>query len=136
MNYEVFVEHVQRRADLPRTEAEGVSAVVLETLGELLDAEQRKQVTAQLPVELKPLMARRRTDRIGLEEFYNRVRARADVGTPQAVAYSKAVAMTLQEALSPAEMDLLLSWLPHEYAELFNRSEPGPESLSRTGAGS
>lgn len=136
MNYEVFVEHVQRRAELPRIEAEGVSAVVLETLGELLDAGQRRKLAAQLPVELKPLMDRRRIDRIGLEEFYNRIRARADVGTPEAVAYSRAVAMTLREAISPEEMDLLLSWLPNEYAELFNRSEPGPESLSRTGAGS
>lgn len=133
MNYDLFIEHVERRAGLPRTEAEGVSAVVLETLGELLDAAQRRQIAAQLPFELKPLMDRRRIDRIGLEEFYNRIRARADVGTPQAVAYSKAVAMTLQEALPTGSMDLLLSWLPNEYAELFNRSKPGPESLSRGG---
>jgi len=74
------------------------------------------------------LLSRGRTDRFSLEEFYNRVKARGDVGCPQAVDESRAVFAVLQEAVTRGEIEDILSELPAEYRELFGGQPRSPLS--------
>ncbi|MFP4515228.1 MAG: DUF2267 domain-containing protein [Desulfovibrionales bacterium] len=123
MRYENFLEKVQERTELAPDQAETVVRATLETLGERLHSTERDLLGAQLPKEMQGMLARRKqTDRYNLEEFYNRVSARADLGYPDAVNSARAVAMVLQEAVSEGEIRNMLSRLPAEYEELFGRA--------------
>lgn len=57
-----------------------------------------------------------------LEEFYNRVTARAGAGYPAAVEQAKAVMATLREAIPAGEWQDLRQELPDEYEELLGAS--------------
>jgi uncharacterized protein (DUF2267 family) len=131
MRYEHFIDGVMQKAGISEEEATVAVNATLETLGERLDHTERSLLAAQLPNRLKEMLqGKHRTDRYSLGEFYNRVRARADLGYPQAVHRSRIVASVMLEAVSEGEMDNVLSKLPKEYEELFGR-EPA-SSLSPT----
>lgn len=65
-----------------------------------------------------------------LEEFYNRVAARSDVGYPAAIKHSQAVIQVLQEAISRGELRDVLRELPDEYEELISGQPRGLVSPS------
>jgi uncharacterized protein (DUF2267 family) len=129
MRYEQFVDEVIKRAGITEQEAVAAISATLETLGERIDHTERSLLAAQLPKPLKGmLLGKHRTDRYPLGEFYNRVRARADVGYPEAIHRSRVVASVLHEAISEGELKDILAQLPKEYEELFGREPSSPLS--------
>lgn len=129
MRHEEFINLVQERANLDsQAEAERITEVTLSTLGERIYRSARDDIAAQLPAGLKeylhqrarPQVSAEQVDRFSLEEFYNRVSARADVGYPSAVEQAKAVFQTLREAISAGEWQDLREELPAEYDELLS----------------
>jgi len=130
MEYHELIDRVMKETNLQsREETAKIVEATLETLGERLSKTERENLAAQLPNELKGnLLKRHATDRFLLEEFYNRVSARADLGYPEAVKQCQAVMAILREAISPGEWRDVLSELPGEFKELFG--EKPPSSLS------
>ena len=129
MKTEKFFDQVQQRAGLTSTEElRRVVEGALETLGERLEKTEREKLAAQVPDPLKEFLLKRHTERYSLEEFYNRVRARAEVGYPEAVAGTRAVMAVLQNAVSRGEINHILSQLPDEYEELFGQAPESPLS--------
>ncbi len=131
MQYDEFIHRVQENAGLA-TQAEAVqlTKAVLGTLGERLYRTERDDLAAQLPKGLKeflfaeqdPENIRQEVRRFSLEEFYNRVSARAEIGRPDAVKQAQAVMAVLQEAVSAGEVADVMAELPDEFGELFRRS--------------
>jgi uncharacterized protein (DUF2267 family) len=121
MEYAEFIHSVQERAGMtfPEEAASAVEAV-LETLGERLERTERDNLATQLPKELARLLEKRgETQRYDLEEFYNRVGARAEVRHRRAVELAHCVASVLKEAVSPGELRDVLEQLPYEYGQVF-----------------
>ncbi|MEM5787105.1 MAG: DUF2267 domain-containing protein, partial [Syntrophobacteraceae bacterium] len=89
-----------------------------------------KRLAAQVPHELKSVIFGRRDTpyTYDLEEFYNRVSARADIGYPQAVRQARCVMKVLSGAVSKGEFDDVLARLPDQYRELFGDEPEGPLS--------
>jgi uncharacterized protein (DUF2267 family) len=132
MHYEDFINQVRERAGLQnKREAETAVRTVLETLGERLHRTEREKLAAQLPNRIKEYITSRSDhDFFPLEEFYNRVSARAEVRYPQAVEQAMAVIQVLKEAVSPGELADVLVDLTDDYRELFGEKEISPLSPS------
>lgn len=121
MRYNEFIQKVQQHAHLKDAgRAEEVARAVLETLGGRVDSKTRKILAADLPHELKEYLdARPNEGYYNLDEFYNRVGARTDVGVYDAAEYSKAVMAALQEAVPQSEIEDIRQDLPREFSDLF-----------------
>jgi uncharacterized protein (DUF2267 family) len=142
MEYNEFIKRVQDAAELAvPAETEAAIMAVLGTLGELLSPLERRHLAAQLHKPLKeyvdlwaerPPKERTGRHRFNLEEFYNRVAARAGVRYPAAVQRSRAVLKVLQEAVGAGEVADLFRELPAGYEELFSGKPAGPLSPSIT----
>jgi uncharacterized protein (DUF2267 family) len=132
MKYDEFINQVQRRAGLESHEkAVQATEATFETLGERLIRSERENLSAQLPLELKNCLQKRIDSELFLlEEFYNRVSSRADMGYPDAVKLTKVVLEVLKEAVSPGEIGDILSVLPEDFGELFGAKPEGPLSPS------
>ncbi len=130
MQYKAFIERVQNRSDIASSEAAvRITEAVLETLGERLYRTERENLIAQLPHGLKePLAKPLGAEPFTLEELYNRVKARAELGYPDAVRLSRVVIGVLAEAVSQGEIENILSQLPDEFEELFGKEPEGPLS--------
>lgn len=132
MRYREFIERVQELGQLEsENDAVRITEATLETLGEELYAHRTalRHLVSQLPEELKePLLRRKGGDHPLLDEFYNRVRARADIGYPDAVRLAKVVVSVLQEAVAPGEMRHVLDELPPEYTDFFEEASESPAS--------
>ncbi len=137
MQYQQFIQNVQQAAatDSP-VEVERAVQATLATLGELLSRKERSDLASELPKPLQEYVeekraiveGRDRTRRFSLEEFYNRVAARADVGYPAAVRRSGCVMRVLSAAVSQGELTDVFSELPADYDELLrvDRTSAGP----------
>lgn len=132
MKYDEFIQRVQEKAGLESSEeAVRVTKAVFETLGERLYRTEQSQLAAQLPKGIKeffvarqpPENTRRDVQGFSLEEFYNRVSARAKIGHPHAVRQTKAVMAVLQEAASSGQIEDVKRELPAEYAALFHHEQ-------------
>ncbi|MCL6583732.1 MAG: DUF2267 domain-containing protein [bacterium] len=132
MRYQEFIEQVKKLGGFESLdEAAKVTEATLETLSERLSRKEREDLAAQLPKELKEYFLKGRdTERFLLEDFYSRVSARAAVRYHRAVEQAQAVMQVLREAVSPGELEDILSELPDEYGELFGRKPKGPMSPS------
>jgi len=134
VDYERFVKRVREEAGFgdEETARRGIEAVP-STLGERVYRTEASHLAAQLPRELKPALFEREPPELdrasvppySLEEFHNRVAARADLGRPAAVRIARAVAVVLKEAIAPGELAHVLAELPAEFAQLFDGSSPG-----------
>jgi uncharacterized protein (DUF2267 family) len=121
MQFDEFIDRVQERAGLhSREDAEAITRAVLETLGERLDRKVRNGVLAQLPGELKELVLMRaqESDEYNVEEFFNRVGARADLTYQDATERTRQVLSVLREAISDGEIQDIRESLPDEYDAL------------------
>ena len=123
-----FIAGVQKYAQLQsREQALSATEAVLETLGECLYRTECNGLAAQLPKGIKELLfkkhppeqSRRELDRISLEEFYNRVHARSELGYNAAVNASLAVATVLKQAIAPGEIADAVAELPSDLRQLF-----------------
>ncbi len=134
MNYAQFIEQVRDCAQLDSKEqAEKITVAALETLGERLSRQERNDLAAQLPPELKKMLNRRpTTDRFSLEEFYNRFGARAGLTYGDAVKQSHEVMRVMCQAAASRELDDILAEFPDEYLELFGKAPQSPASPTYT----
>ena len=140
MEYDEFIGRVQERAELSSPdEAAAAVRATLGTLSEMLSPKERHDLAAELAKPLKdcltlwvdrPPRELTHPHRFNLEEFYNRVAARSDVGYPAAVKHSQAVVQVLKEAVSRGELRDVLRELPDEYDELLGSTIRGPASPS------
>jgi len=132
MQYDEFIERVQERAHLESLEeAVRATEATLETLGErlYLHRTERRHLASQLSKELEEyLLKRRGSGHYLLEDFYNRVSARMDVGYPHAVNRARAVMAVLREAVASGEWEHIQSELPDEYGELLGEEPDIPET--------
>lgn len=137
MDYAEYVKQVMDYAEFESSDqAERVIMQSLATFGERIYRTKRDYLAAQLPTRLKqylysradPETTRGDTAGFSLEEFYNRVSARAEVGFPEAIEGSRAVMMVLQQAVTQPVIDEVLSDLPEEYQELFGAEPHSPAS--------
>jgi len=140
MEYKEFVKRVQEMAQLDSAEdaARAVKAT-LGTLGELLSPMERRHLAAQLHKPMKeyvdtwverPSRELTHPHRFNLEEFFNRIAARAEVRYPAAVHRSQAVIQVLREAVAPGELADVFRELPNDYEELLSGKPAGPLSPS------
>lgn len=127
MRYDDFIRRVRQRAELDTDEeAMSVTNAVLATLGECLYRTERDKLTSELPKELTEVLyaertrenRRQDTERYRLEEFFNRVRARADIGGRETEQCTMAVLAVLREAVAPGTMAGIMDELPDEYRAL------------------
>lgn len=135
MRYPEFIARVMENADFEsRDQAELVIKEALATLGERIYRTERDKLAAQLAKELREYLSSRAepetmrgdTDRYMLEEYYNRVSARTEVGFPEVIEQSRAVMRVLQEAISRPVLKEILQDLPEEYRELFSEEPQTP----------
>lgn len=138
MQADEFVRQVQEQARIPTGDiALKVIEATLETLGERITRDERRDLAAQLPKQLKEYVNKRQeTARFDLEEFYNRVAGRSDLGLPAAILQSQVVMDVLQQAVSPGQLEDIRRQLPAEYEELFSGEPYGPNSPSASVASS
>ena len=122
MQFDDFITRVQEQARLnTREEAIALTRAVLETLGERLDRKVRNGIEAQLPNDLKEFLLARegQGDQYSLEEFYNRIGARADLNYADATERTREVIAVLRQAIPGGEVEDILEDLSPEYRELF-----------------
>lgn len=136
MQYDEFIDRVWEKSRLEsRERAIEITQATLETLGERLDRTVRRGVASQLPKELKDmLLSRPDTDLYELQEFYQRVGARADTKYYDAAERATAVLSILREAVSKGQIQEMIDSLPEQFSRLFDGdvSGPGFPSLDRS----
>ena len=121
MQYDDFIDRVQQRADLSsRQEAVHAVRATLETLGERLSRVETRQLATQLPRELRAYFHPKHESQVfPVDEFFNRVSARANVRRAQAVDQARAVIEVLREAVSAGEIEDVRIELAPDYDVLF-----------------
>lgn len=127
MQYDEFLIRVQETAKLDsKDDAEELTRVILGTLGERIYRSRRDSLSAQLPAELKEMLGartepettRKDVDRFSVEEFHNRVVARADIAYDRAVDVARSVMSVMREAVTAGEWVDLQAELPGEYDQI------------------
>lgn len=120
MDYRTFIDSVAKGLGAPPEQALGLTRATLTTLAERIDPGEIRDLSAQLPEELAPyaFAPNPAADGFGLDEFVSRVAGRAETDRTQATDGVRAVFDTLREAVSPAEYDAVVSYLPAEYWKL------------------
>ena len=128
MQKEEFLTKVQNLGGLENEDqALKMTEVFLATLGEWLYRTECQKLAAQLPKEFEsflfdvhnPEQSSSEVLHYPLGEFYNRVKARTNVGWEQAVEGTKAVAEVLRQAVSAGQIEDVMRQLPDEFDELF-----------------
>ena len=125
MQYEEFIGHVRKRARIVSLdEAERTAKVTLEILGERLTREEKEDLAEQLPGKLKGyLFGQKSGPRLMLDEFLEEVSFRGGIDRPEAVKRTRAVLTTLRQAVSPGEIEDVISQLPKDYHALFGEEQ-------------
>jgi uncharacterized protein (DUF2267 family) len=135
MRYHEFVHQVQEQGGLEsRDEAERAIRAVLSSLGECLYRTERRHLASQLPKKAKAFLSeyadsgvtRQGAACLTLQEFYDRVGARADVTRSHAIERAKAVAAVLRDLLPEGEWRHIISEMPKEYRELLGEEPTQP----------
>lgn len=127
MRYDEFILRVQAEGGLrSRDDAVRITRATLETIGERISRVHRQHLSAQLPVGLGAYpVKRKRKDLFMLDEFYNRVVARSEMGKREAAAGVHAVMQVLRQAIAPGELGDIFGDLPAEFDELLSRKATG-----------
>jgi len=139
MRYHELVERVQEQGGLDsRDEAVVAIRATLSSLGECLYRTERRHLASQLPKAAKEFLhehvdrevTRQESACLTLQEFYDRVGARADVTRSRAIERARAVAAVLQETLPEGEWEHVISEMPKEYHELLAGASSGEAAPS------
>lgn len=93
-------------------EARRLIDATLVTLAERITADEARDLAAQLPEEVQPLLVSGAGERFGDDEFVRRVMVRADIDAGRAGVRTAAVLGVLRDAVSPGEWGDVLSQLP------------------------
>ena len=125
MRYEEFIAEVRNLAELDDNgRAVEACRATLETLKERLAGNEPSNLAAQLPEELAGYVrGEGGQDNFSLEEFYNRVAEKEDIGVNEATVHARAVATALQATVTTGEVDSVRTQLKPEYEALFG--QPG-----------
>jgi uncharacterized protein (DUF2267 family) len=134
MQYQDFMEGVQKSGNFSSVEeAEVAVEASLSTLAERLHTTVIDKFQSQLPNQLKKyLTASSDSIQFSLEEYYNRVGARAGVRYSQAVRWSRAVMYMVNRAITTGLKNEILDDLPAEFVELFGQEPTTPLSPTIT----
>lgn len=140
MRYHEIIRRVQEEMGFDSAE-EAVKAMraTLSALGECLYRTERRHLASQLPKEAADFLeeyvdsevTRRPTGCVTLEEFYDRVAARASVSRSGGVDRARAVASVLRDLLPEGEWKHIIEELPKSYGELLGEQPPSPASPTR-----
>jgi uncharacterized protein (DUF2267 family) len=122
MRYDDFVARVAHRTGVSPEDAERASMAVLSTLAERIGEKEAAETAAQLPKELQAALAAPPVARqFEAREFVSRVAHRAGVDDAHARELTRAVFLTLHEAVSHGELEDWEADLPAEYIDLAAR---------------
>lgn len=123
MTYDNFLGEVKKRTPL-RNQMETSAAVTatLYTLAERLPLEERENLAAQLPLDMKKLVyLDGAAQNFSLDDFFNRVSERMETDREQAEMVSNEILKILSESVSAGEIDDLKENMPVEFYELFEK---------------
>lgn len=114
MRFPRFVEAVSRRAVLPTEQAATICRAVLQTLAERVTGEESAELAAQVPDQLNGYLTAPAAagGGGGAVAFLRRVAERANVDPAVAEVGTRAVLMTLREAVTVGEFQDLVAQLP------------------------
>jgi uncharacterized protein (DUF2267 family) len=116
MDYDRFMEIVEQMAHLDRDGAERATRATLMTLGERIAEGEARDLAAELPPELGPLLsAGPKAEPFDVIEFIRRVAERENVDLETAERHASAVFVALYRAVSPKELSDMLAELPVRY---------------------
>jgi uncharacterized protein (DUF2267 family) len=119
MDYEQFVSHLERIAELDPDTAVRAARVTLETLAERLSREEARDLVQELPPELGPMLfTDSPADRFDVDEFLRRVSEREHVDTAVAERHSAAVFIVLARAISAERLAHVMAQLPKDFTPL------------------
>jgi uncharacterized protein (DUF2267 family) len=119
MDYESFIESVERDAHASREEAERATHATLQTLAERLTRGEARHVAGELPAPAAEwLHDGRRAEPFGVDEFVHRVARREGVSEETAKEHARAVFAALGRALDGKDLHDLVAELPKEFHEL------------------
>jgi uncharacterized protein (DUF2267 family) len=122
MDSEKFIEIVEREIGSDRVAAERATSATLQTLAERIDREEARQLAAQLPAEIAPLIATATpAQRVDVDEFLQRLSQREGVDVVVAQHHAAAVLDALARAVSEKEWSDMVSELPRNFAPLLPR---------------
>jgi uncharacterized protein (DUF2267 family) len=120
-----FMRQVQELTGLDAAASERAVRATFSTLSECLYRTEQDDLSAQLSKDLRalfgdePEQTRQHVDRLDLESFYNRVKARTGAGFQQAVTQARAVMAVLHAAVGDGAWNKLRQQFPGEYNDLF-----------------
>ncbi len=127
MKYNEFISLVKKRARLDTDDqARQATEATLTTLAERLAGNDADDLASQLPPEIARYLRQEKTRKVfNLDQFYALVAQRESFNFPDVQRRARAVMSVVSEAISPGEMDDVLSQLPDEYIPLFIFGEEG-----------
>lgn len=134
MQYQEFIEEVQKIGNIPtQQETEMVVEASFATLGERMHPTSVDKLQSQIPNQLKMYLTEKTTNsHFSLEEYYNRVGARARIGYTEAVRWSRAVMAVLNKTITAGLQREILKDFPPEFVELFGQEPTTPLSPTVT----
>ncbi|MCU1512469.1 MAG: hypothetical protein JWO34_2309 [Arthrobacter sp.] len=121
MQFDQFVDLVAKRANVPPSRAQTLTYDALRTLAERISGGEARDLAAQLPAELQPMLSElvaATAEDFAVDEFVRRVAERASVDGDVAREAARAVMLTLREAVTPGEWDEVTAQLSADYSEL------------------
>ncbi|MCU1541179.1 MAG: hypothetical protein JWM01_2126 [Arthrobacter sp.] len=121
MQFDQFVDLVAKRANVPPSRAQTLTYDALRTLAERISGGEARDLAAQLPAELQPMLSElveETAEDFDVDEFVRRVAERASVDGEVAREAARAVMLTLREAVTPGEWDEVTAQLSADYSEL------------------
>ena len=123
MQYQEFIERVQRRTELSSfAAAEEATRATLTTLGEYLTGGEGLDLASQLPQGLAEPLRQQPPERskiFSLNDFVQLVGEKEGVGFEEASVHARAVMNVLGEAVTKGEMDDVRRQFPSEFDPLF-----------------
>jgi uncharacterized protein (DUF2267 family) len=119
VDYESFIESVERDAHASREEAERAAQATLRTLAERLSGGEARHVAHELPSPAAQwLHDGRKAEHFGVDEFVHRVAEREGVSEERAKEHATAVFAALGRALAGKELHDMVDELPKDFHEL------------------
>jgi uncharacterized protein (DUF2267 family) len=136
MDYGRFLDAVSARAGLSPQLAERLTAAVLRTLAEHIDAGEAFDLAGLLPEQLRGHLVKERVtaESFPLDEFVQRVALRADADRARAERAVRGVLDVLHDVVGDTEWAELMAQLPLDFRELAGTA-PSRESRRAPGAG-
>lgn len=123
MQYEEFIQGVERRAGVDYPEAESATGTVLNTLAGFLVDSEGLDLSEQLPKGVAEHLRQRPPERgefFSVQDFLQQVSEGEGVALNEAETRTRAVLGVLREAVSEGEMQDVRRQFPSEFDPLFD----------------